>query len=237
MDVGNPSNFERMSWLYGGDVDAMRRDIAGCRFTRRRGARDDPAGLREARLPARSRTARSRTWGWSGGQVGQVGQVGQAGQVGRLPGHRASGEVRRDRRADHRPDGREAGAAGRGAGASRGTSSGSTRRSMRSRRCWSMPEGPPARIDVPSRTGARIVARRTLLSGSRRFRPNRPATTPPRASARDYVRDLYRYELPARSATRMMLRGELSRSATYSRDASIAELRRTYPSARSCASR
>ncbi len=33
MDVGHPSNFERMSWLYRGDVDAMRRDIAGCRFT------------------------------------------------------------------------------------------------------------------------------------------------------------------------------------------------------------
>jgi threonine synthase len=33
MDVGHPSNFERMLWLYGGDVDAMRRDIAGCRFT------------------------------------------------------------------------------------------------------------------------------------------------------------------------------------------------------------
>jgi threonine synthase len=33
MDVGHPSNFERMKWLYGGDVDAMRRDITGCRFT------------------------------------------------------------------------------------------------------------------------------------------------------------------------------------------------------------
>jgi len=33
MDVGNPSNFERMSWLYEGDVDAMRRDIAGVRYT------------------------------------------------------------------------------------------------------------------------------------------------------------------------------------------------------------
>jgi threonine synthase len=32
MDVGNPSNFERMLWLYGGDVDAMRADIAGCRY-------------------------------------------------------------------------------------------------------------------------------------------------------------------------------------------------------------
>jgi len=29
MDVGHPSNFERMSWMYGGDVDAMRRDITG----------------------------------------------------------------------------------------------------------------------------------------------------------------------------------------------------------------
>jgi threonine synthase len=29
MDVGNPSNFERMSWLYAADVHAMRRDIVG----------------------------------------------------------------------------------------------------------------------------------------------------------------------------------------------------------------
>lgn len=32
MDVGDPSNFERMSWLYQGDVDAMRKDVAGCAF-------------------------------------------------------------------------------------------------------------------------------------------------------------------------------------------------------------
>jgi threonine synthase len=31
MDVGNPSNFERMSWLYRGDRDAMRADIVGSR--------------------------------------------------------------------------------------------------------------------------------------------------------------------------------------------------------------
>jgi threonine synthase len=31
MDVGNPSNFERMLWLYDGDIDAMRRDISGSR--------------------------------------------------------------------------------------------------------------------------------------------------------------------------------------------------------------
>ncbi len=31
MDVGNPSNFERMLWLYGTDLDAMRRDLVGTR--------------------------------------------------------------------------------------------------------------------------------------------------------------------------------------------------------------
>jgi threonine synthase len=29
MDCGNPSNFERMLWLYGGCADAMRKDVAG----------------------------------------------------------------------------------------------------------------------------------------------------------------------------------------------------------------
>jgi len=33
MDVGSPSNFERMSWLYDGDLDAMRADISGSRHT------------------------------------------------------------------------------------------------------------------------------------------------------------------------------------------------------------
>ncbi|MEQ1870193.1 MAG: threonine synthase [Vicinamibacterales bacterium] len=32
MDVGNPSNFERMRWLYGDSVDAMRKDVTGCRY-------------------------------------------------------------------------------------------------------------------------------------------------------------------------------------------------------------
>jgi threonine synthase len=31
MDVGNPSNFDRLQWLYGGDVDAIRGDVAGSR--------------------------------------------------------------------------------------------------------------------------------------------------------------------------------------------------------------
>jgi threonine synthase len=29
MDVGNPSNFDRIMWLYGGDVAAVRRDVVG----------------------------------------------------------------------------------------------------------------------------------------------------------------------------------------------------------------
>jgi len=29
MDVGAPSNFERMQWIYGGDLDALRRDVTG----------------------------------------------------------------------------------------------------------------------------------------------------------------------------------------------------------------
>jgi threonine synthase len=31
MDVGNPSNFDRMMWLYAGDLDAIRQDIVGSR--------------------------------------------------------------------------------------------------------------------------------------------------------------------------------------------------------------
>src|SRR5262245_4751177 len=33
MDVGNPSNFERMRWLYGDNLDAMRRDVVGSRHS------------------------------------------------------------------------------------------------------------------------------------------------------------------------------------------------------------
>ena len=32
MDVGTPSNFERILWVYGGDLDAIRRDIEGAVF-------------------------------------------------------------------------------------------------------------------------------------------------------------------------------------------------------------
>ncbi len=33
MDVGNPSNFERMLWLYGGQLEAMQADVTGVRHT------------------------------------------------------------------------------------------------------------------------------------------------------------------------------------------------------------
>jgi len=33
MDVGHPSNFERMRWLYNDDLEAMQADIEGCRYT------------------------------------------------------------------------------------------------------------------------------------------------------------------------------------------------------------
>jgi threonine synthase len=33
MDVGNPSNFERMRWLYADDLAAMRRDVVGSRHS------------------------------------------------------------------------------------------------------------------------------------------------------------------------------------------------------------
>jgi threonine synthase len=74
MDVGHPSNFERMLWLYRDDVDAMRRDIAGCRFT------DDDVRatirrVHESRgylLDPHSAIA----------YMGLKGQVGRAGQAG-----------------------------------------------------------------------------------------------------------------------------------------------------------
>jgi threonine synthase len=77
MDVGHPSNFERMTWLYQGNLDAMRRDVAGCRFT------DDDvrATIRRVHeergylLDPHSAIAYL-------GLMGQLGQVRQVGQVG-----------------------------------------------------------------------------------------------------------------------------------------------------------
>jgi threonine synthase len=77
MDVGNPSNFERMSWLYGGDVDGMRRDIHGTCHT-------DDEVQETIRLVYERRGYLLDPHSAIGymGLVGQVGRVGQAGQVG-----------------------------------------------------------------------------------------------------------------------------------------------------------
>src|SRR5690606_33363808 len=47
MDVGNPSNYERIRALYGDDLDALRADLAGARFT------DDEVIAAIARVKAR----------------------------------------------------------------------------------------------------------------------------------------------------------------------------------------
>ena len=81
MDVGHPSNFERMSWLYDGDRDAMRRDIDGSRHSDDE-VRETIKRVYETRgYLLDPHSARSRTWD-SKGRVAQVGQVGRAGQVG-----------------------------------------------------------------------------------------------------------------------------------------------------------
>jgi len=74
MDVGHPSNFERMLWLYGNDVDAMRRDVIGRRHTDEE-VRTTIRRIYETRgylLDPHSAIAYR-------GLLGQVGQVGPAG--------------------------------------------------------------------------------------------------------------------------------------------------------------
>jgi threonine synthase len=83
MDVGHPSNFERMTWLYAGDRDAMRRDIAGCRFTDEevratiRRVFDERGYLLDPHSAIAYMGLTGRV-----GQAGQASQAGQAGQVG-----------------------------------------------------------------------------------------------------------------------------------------------------------
>ena len=83
MDVGHPSNFERMLWLYHDDVDAMRHDIAGIRY------RDDDvrATIKRVYETRGSLLDPHSAIGYMGltsylGQAGRAGRAGQAGQVG-----------------------------------------------------------------------------------------------------------------------------------------------------------
>jgi threonine synthase len=74
MDVGHPSNFERMMWLYGGDVDAMRRDIAGCHFSD-----DDVRATIRRVYDERGYLLDPHSAIAYKGLKGQVGRVGQVG--------------------------------------------------------------------------------------------------------------------------------------------------------------
>jgi len=81
MDVGHPSNFERMSWLYDHDLDAMRRDIVGARYVDDE-VRDAIRRTFETRgylLDPHSAIAYLGITGGLGGRVGQGGQGGQGG--------------------------------------------------------------------------------------------------------------------------------------------------------------
>ena len=117
MDVGNPSNFDRMMWLYGRDLDAIRRDVTGSRHD------DDEvrATIRKVYeergylLDPHSAIAYLglKSYVGSGSDVGS-GFSRTAPGVFLATAH--PGEVRRGRRADHRPRDPEAEAAGGGAG-------------------------------------------------------------------------------------------------------------------------
>jgi threonine synthase len=94
MDVGHPSNFERMSWLYHGDRDAMRRDVSGCRFTDddvratikrvfdERGYLLDPHSA-IAYMGLAGRHGQTRRIGEAGG-LGRAGRLGEATGLGRV---------------------------------------------------------------------------------------------------------------------------------------------------------
>ena len=131
------------------------------------------------------RTARLPTWDLKAAWR----QERQAGRGRNLSGDGASGEVPRDRRADHRPRHRDAGAAGRGAGAPaarpahRGVAGGSCRGPS-----WlTIRSG-----QVHSTDRADVLA---ALPGHGIL--HSPDTT--LSLVRDYVRDLYKWEIPPSS--------------------------------------
>ena len=80
MDVGHPSNFERMRWLYRDDVEAMRHDIAGIRYTD-----DEVRGTIKRVYETRGYLLDPHSAiGYMGlkAHLGQGRQAGQVGQVG-----------------------------------------------------------------------------------------------------------------------------------------------------------
>ena len=77
MDVGHPSNFERMLWLYGHDVGAMRRDIAGIGY-----ADDDVRETIKRVYETRGYLLDPHSAIGYMGLKAHLGQAGRAGQVG-----------------------------------------------------------------------------------------------------------------------------------------------------------
>ena len=212
MDVGNPSNFERMRWLYGDDLDAMRRDIVGSRHS------DDDVRATISRVyeergylldphSAIAYLGLKRYPGRAGGGAGRAG-----GADRHLPGDGASREVQRDRRTDSRPSDRHAGAARGGAGAAAPRAE--DQRVVRRR-----PPDPRFLIDAwPHFTIARTCCASLARHGVR------PTSETSPQLVRDYVRDLYKYEIRQLSAR--MLRDEFPRGEYSAR---VEALRDQYP--------
>ena len=111
MDVGHPSNFERMRWLYRDDVEAMRHDIAGIRYTD-----DEVRGTIKRVYETRGYLLDPHSAIGYMGLKAHLGQVAAGRAGGDLPRDGAPGEVPGDRRTGHRPRHPDAGAACRGAG-------------------------------------------------------------------------------------------------------------------------
>jgi threonine synthase len=91
MDVGDPSNFERMLWLYGGDREAMREDITGSRHTDEevratiRRVYDERGYLLDPHSAIAYRGLTEHLGRVShGGRMGQGGRMGRVGQVGQV---------------------------------------------------------------------------------------------------------------------------------------------------------
>ena len=75
MDVGNPSNLERLQWLFGGDVGAMRSADHIDRAHRRRSSRRDRGAAQALRL-CRGSTYRDRVSRHHPGTPGSYGTAG-----------------------------------------------------------------------------------------------------------------------------------------------------------------
>ena len=206
MDVGNPSNFERMSWLYGGDLDAMRRDVAGCRHT------DDEVRATIRRvyeergylLDPHSAIALSR----ASPEPGLAGRAGRGRRLFLATAHPA--KFAEDRRADHRPPDREA--AGIGGGARR-------RAPHHQGRCHAARA--PRSDCCPRLMAYRYRHGRARCAG--RARVQADSATPPEM-VHEFVSDLYRYEI--RRLRARLLAGEFPKTEYLGR---VVQLRMRYP--------